>query len=191
MNAMNRNPFSLPFTAVSLLVGITLAASPAPGAAQIGWCKACEKSKVLYPTDDDDGMVCIGAYKGKSNCAQYQGTSRICIPYGESCDIPLDAADDQMAISMVTTGQMLPTSGNYFFVMDGDYPVIMRKCDRSLVARVVRNALVLADQPPHRAVSARAQLTAADESGRGKGDRHSAYLWRGNGPAGFARELGR
>ncbi len=175
MNAMNRNPFPLPLTVVSLLAGILLAGSPAPGAAQIGWCKTCVKSKVLYPTDDDEGMVCIGAYKGKSNCAQYQGTSRICIPYGDSCDIPLDAAGDQTAIAMVTTGRMLPANGNYFFVMDGGYRVVMRKCDRSIVARVAEDAYALAGRRPNRVVPARARLTVADLLDRGPGDLGSVY----------------
>lgn len=41
---MNRNPFPPPLTVVSLLAGILLALSPAPGTAQIGWCKKCVAS---------------------------------------------------------------------------------------------------------------------------------------------------
>lgn len=176
MNAMNRNPFPLPLVVVSLLVGILLAASPAPGEAQIGFCKKCVPSDELYPEDNDDGKVCSGAYEGKSNCAQIGGgTARICITYGESCDIPLDAANDQLAISMVTTGRMLPANGNYFFVMDGDDSVIMRKCDRSLVARIAGNAYALAGRRPDRVAPSHPRSTTADEPGRDPRDRHSVY----------------
>ena len=155
MNAMNRNPFPLPLTVVSLLAGILLAGSPAPGAAQIGWCKKCVPSDDLYPDDKDNGTVCSGAYEGKTGCAQIQGPiARISVAYGDSCDIPLDAADDQTAIAMVTTGRMLPANGNYFFVMDGGDRVVMRKCDRSIVARVAEDAYALAGRRPNRVVPA-------------------------------------
>lgn len=155
MNAMNRNPFPPPLTVVSLLAGILLALSPAPGTAQIGWCKKCVASDELYPDDKDNGTVCSGAYEGKTGCAQIQGPiARICVAYGESCDIPLDAAGDQMAIAMVTTGRMLSANGNYFFVMDRGDRVVMRKCDRSVVARVAGDAYALAHHSVHERVVA-------------------------------------
>lgn len=76
---------------------------------------------------------------------------------------------------MVTTGRMLPANGNYFFVMEGGDRIVMRKCDRSIVARVAGDAHALAGQRPNRVVPARARLTVADLLDRSPGDLSSVH----------------
>ena len=41
---------------------------------------------------------------------------------------------------MVLAGEMLPGDGGYYFVVDTEETVVMRKCDNSVVARLSSDA---------------------------------------------------
>ncbi len=138
MRDTTHNPLSTTIVAVPLLFGALLAASPVVGAAQptIGECVVCGPSSF-----DEDSSKCKGAHGGSADCAQ-QGTpdDHWCQAHGGDCDTGA-AATDQQAIEMVMAREMLPADGGHFFVMDGENAVVMRKCDRSLIARIPLRAL--------------------------------------------------
>ncbi len=139
MKDTTHNPLSTTIVAVPLLFGALLAASPVVGAAQptIGECVKCGPSSF----GGEGNSTCQGSYGGSADCAQ-QGTpdDHWCWTHGGDCDTP-GAATDQQAIEMVMAREMLPADGGHFFVMDGKNAVVMRKCDRSLVARIPLRAL--------------------------------------------------
>ena len=53
---------------------------------------------------------------------------------------------------MVVRGDMLPADGNYFFMVDGAYSFVLRKCNGSVVARVPTGGAL--QQPSDRVVVA-------------------------------------
>lgn len=112
---------------------VAVASWPERAAAQIGDCMHCDWS----PFGPWPSQICVGDYVGWENCSQ-QGNNDYhwCRPYGDPCEILLDDAGEQLAISMVMAEEMLPADGDYFFVLDGQERVVMRKCDGTLVARV-------------------------------------------------------
>lgn len=54
-------------------------------------------------------------------------------------DVPVE--DDVMAIAKVIRGEMLPPNGNHFFLVSADGAAsILRKCDRTVIARIPAEA---------------------------------------------------
>ena len=58
-----------------------------------------------------------------------------CQPYGALC-LTYGMRKDEEAVRMVLAGEMLPGDGGYYFVVDSEETVVMRKCDGSVVARL-------------------------------------------------------
>ena len=118
-----------PIAVLPLIVG-GLLASPALGTAQ---CWTCGWSE-LGPWPNH---MCKGGGSGAENCAQ-EGRSHdhSCETDGGPCEDELFAASEQEAIDKVMAGEMLLASGRYFFVADGDETVVVRKCNRVVVARI-------------------------------------------------------
>lgn len=116
---------------LSLVVGIMIAV-PSSATAQVATCVDCVDSPFA-----PESTVCAFAFEGYQNC-QTLGTpeSHECEGYGGECDTEESGTADQEATAMVVRGDMLPADGNYFFMVEGAYSVVMRKCDGSVVARV-------------------------------------------------------
>ena len=54
-------------------------------------------------------------------------------------------ADDVEAVGKVMRGDILPPNGNHFFLVDAaGIATVMRKCDRSVVARIPAETLAVA-----------------------------------------------
>jgi hypothetical protein len=41
-----------------------------------------------------------------------------------------------MAVAKVMRGEMLPPNGNHFFLVSADGATVLRKCDRTVIARI-------------------------------------------------------
>ena len=138
MSEKKRTPQMGTLAAVLLLVGMLLGALPGTGYAQtvtIGTCWVCEFSS--FPDSEWPSWMCAGKLKGKAKCKQWGNKHQhFCDAHGASCDVEASATSDQLAVSQVVGGEMLPAYGNYFFLVDGEDSVLMRKCDRSIVARI-------------------------------------------------------
>lgn len=128
--------------AFPLLLGAILAASATAVDAQVGTCWQCTWS--AFPGSEWPSWMCTGKFSGANDCMEV-GNSRhhTCEPYGGDCDVGTDEETDQQVVSMVIGGRMLPADGSYIVVADRGESVILRKCDRSLVARIA--AQLLAD----------------------------------------------
>lgn len=118
-------------TALPLIIGIIMA-FPTSTTAQVATCVDCIESPFA-----PGSTVCAFEFEGYQNC-ETTGTPlyHVCSGYGGPCDPETTEEADQEATTMVLRGEMLPANGNYFFMLEGRYAVVMRKCDRSVVARV-------------------------------------------------------
>ena len=117
-----------PTIVMPLVIG-GLLALPGLGAAQ---CWGCDDSWF-----DGNSDMCVGMESGREGC----GTVGMlhdhhCWPQGGDCEDDLFAASAQQAIEMIRADEMLPPSGGYFFIAVGNDRVVMRKCDRAVVARI-------------------------------------------------------